>query len=365
MFNQYYQGKKVFITGNTGFKGSWLSLWLLKLGAKVTGYSIDVPSNPALFSAADLSRKLNHHTGDVCHFEPLLQAIQEAQPDIVFHMAAQPLVRLSYDAPLETFNTNLQGTVHVLEAVRRVPSVKAAVIVTTDKVYKNYEWEFGYRENDELGGKDPYSASKACAELAAQAYSQSFFNNPLSTKIVTARAGNVIGGGDWSLDRILPDCVRAWSQKKPVTLRSLESTRPWQHVLEPLAGYLLLAQKAGLDTKGEFLHQAYNFGPSAQGQQTVGELIQEFQKTWTECTWNLDTKQTGMKKEAGFLKISSDKAFQSLKWQGILTFEESVAMTAQWYQNYYRNPEIALSQTIDQIENYERQARDRKAIWAV
>jgi CDP-glucose 4,6-dehydratase len=272
-----FAGRRVLVTGHTGFKGAWLSLWLQRLGAEVMGYALPPPTDPSLFELAKLARRLDHVVGDVRDLDALLTAFDRHAPEVVFHLAAQPLVLRSYREPKETFDTNVGGTVNVLEAVRRTPSVKAVVVVTSDKCYENREWVFGYREDDAMGGHDPYSASKGAAELVTAAYRRSFFAPDASTRVVglaSARAGNVIGGGDFADDRILPDALRAVQAGKPLLVRNPGSTRPWQHVLDPLAGYLLLATRL-LDDPGRYA-EAFNFGPDLSGVSSVRELVTSF-----------------------------------------------------------------------------------------
>lgn len=279
MFGEIYKGKRVFVSGHTGFKGSWLCLWLKKLGAEVRGFSSYVPSEPSHYNVIKLNELLSETEGDIRNFNTVLNAFEEFQPEIVFHLAAQAIVRTAYEEAKLTFDTNLGGTVNLLDAIRKTPSVQTAVFITSDKVYENLEWEFGYRESDLLGGKDPYSASKACAEIAFSAYMRSYFSQAESkVYLTTARAGNVIGGGDWARDRIIPDCVRSWSRNEASSIRSPHATRPWQHVLEPISGYLWL---------GALLHKRtqnlsgvpFNFGPKAEINKSVQDLIMEMQKT--------------------------------------------------------------------------------------
>ena len=273
MFDNIYKGKRVLITGHTGFKGSWLCSWLLDLGATIAGYSVDVPTEPSHFQALGLSDRIEHFQGDVRNKSSLKKTIGKFCPDIIFHLAAQSLVRKSYEDPVLTFETNSLGTLNLLDCLRDQPSVIATVIITSDKCYENVEWLWGYRENDRLGGKDPYSSSKACAELITKVYMESFFKEK-GPNIATTRAGNVIGGGDWAIDRLVPDCVRAWSKKEEVVIRNPKATRPWQHVLEPLSGYLAVGQKL-LQGNSAVRNQSYNFGPTAKVNQSVGDLISE------------------------------------------------------------------------------------------
>lgn len=361
MFGETYKGRRVLVTGHTGFKGSWLSHWLLDLGADVAGFSLYLPSSPCNFEVLGLERRLRHVVGDIRDVEAVRRVFDEFQPEIVFHLAAQAIVRTSYDEPKATFDTNVGGTVNVLEAVRAVESVKAAVFITSDKCYENVEWEYGYRESDRLGGKDPYSASKACAEIAISAYARSFINAN-GKRLASTRAGNVIGGGDWARDRIVPDCVRAWAADSAPVVRSPMATRPWQHVLEPLSGYLWLG--AGLlDGKDGLAGEAFNFGPRADVNQPVSRLIDEMRSTWAGRNWNADPAGTGSKAEAGLLKLCCDKALQRLGWQAALDFPETVAMTAQWYKAFYEKNVDMVGLTSEQIRSYAHTAAERGAPW--
>ena len=362
MFANIFHGRRVLVTGHTGFKGSWLCQWLLDLGAEVAGYSIDLPSTPCNFEVLGLQRHLQDFRGDVRDAEALARAFGDFRPEIVFHLAAQALVRTSYDEPKLTFDTNLGGTVNVLEAVRTTPSVRSAVFITSDKCYENVEWDYGYREADRLGGKDPYSASKACAEIAISAYARSFLLSE-GKRIVSTRAGNVIGGGDWAKDRIVPDCVRAWVAGDVPLIRSPEATRPWQHVLEPLSGYLWLA--AGLETGREGLvGEAFNFGPRAEVNQPVATLIGEMRRTWDAGGWRGNPEGTTGKPEAGLLKLSCDRALARLGWQATMGFSETVTMTAAWYRAYYGHADDMSRFTMEQIRSYARLARERGMTWA-
>lgn len=351
-FGDIYKGKKVLVTGHTGFKGSWLCVCLLELGAKVTGYSLKAPSNPANFDIIGLQDKLKHVQNDVRNLEGLEKVFDDVLPDIVFHLSAQALTRPSYDMPQETFFTNLGGTVNILECIRKSNSVKAAVIVTSDKCYQNVEWLWGYRENDRLGGDDPYSASKACAEIACHAYIKSFFSKDNAPRISTARAGNVMGGGDWAADRIVPDCVRAFSKNEPLVIRSPKATRPWQHVLEPINGYLLLGANL-LKNNRMATGESFNFGPSNKVNKTVEELIKEFIKVWGGGKWSvLNDKARVDKKESTLLMLNCDKAFQYLNWHTILSFPETIKMTAEWYKSFYGGEKDMYGLTVKQINEY-------------
>ncbi|MFA6078180.1 MAG: CDP-glucose 4,6-dehydratase [Candidatus Omnitrophota bacterium] len=360
-FGNVYKGKRVFITGHTGFKGSWLTLWLLGLGASVTGYSLDIPTKPSNFEALGLRKKIKHVKGDVRDLNSLKKAIDDSSPDIVFHLAAQALARRSYDMPQDTFFTNLGGTVNMLECLRSSGSVEAAVIITSDKCYQNVEKAEGYKESDLLGGNDPYSASKACAEIAAKAYMRSFFSGKNSLKIATARAGNVIGGGDWAEDRIIPDCVRALSKGKSVMIRNPEATRPWQHVLEPLSGYLYLGQY--LLERPKMAHgEAFNFGPNEMVAKSVREVMELFLSYWGEGSWKYVPVKDG-KKESKLLKLSCAKARSRLGWSSALNFKESIRFTADWYKNYYGKVSAAEELSYNQIDEYVNKAYERNVPW--
>ena len=336
MFNNIYQNKRVLITGQTGFKGSWLSIWLKELRAEVIGYSLEPPSEPNNFDASRLKNRIIHIHGDVRNLDHLLEAFHQYQPEFVFHLAAQPLVRLSYEEPKLTFDTNVGGTVNVLEAVRLTNSVKVIVNMTSDKCYENREWVWGYRENDPMGGHDPYSASKGCAELAFNAYLKSFFrkepSNDRTIGAASVRAGNVIGGGDWGKDRIIPDCVRALSANESIGIRNPHAVRPWQHVLEPLSGYLWLG--ALLQEDPQKYSGAWNFGPDDDSHLTVAEMVNRLIKYWGIGPWH-DLSDPKAPHEAKLLKLCCDKAHAELKWYSALSIDECLQMTAEWYKEYY------------------------------
>lgn len=363
MFNNIYEGKKVFITGHTGFKGSWLCSWLLRLGAKVCGFSKDIPTKPSNFDILALEDKIEHIEGDVRNCAQLLNAIQGFGPDIIFHLAAQSLVRRSYDDPVTTFETNALGTMNVLECIRQCPCIQAGVIITSDKCYRNVEWTWGYRENDTLGGEDPYSASKGCAELIVYSYTKSFFQN--GPRVSSTRAGNVIGGGDWAEDRIVPDAAKAWSQGKTVIIRSPNATRPWQHVLEPLSGYLWLGAKLW-EKNSTVVGQAFNFGPSGSINQSVGQLISQMVQKWPGSKWKTDQAEASAQKEATLLKLCCDRALNLLNWKAILSFEEMTAMTVEWYRSYYEQGKDHMFDLTDrQINEYSSKAGAKGVLWAV
>ena len=334
----FWKGKRVFLTGHTGFKGSWLSLWLQSLGAEVTGYALNPPTNPSLFDVANVARGMNSIIGDIRDLETLQKAMKAARPDIVFHMAAQPLVRYSYLNPVETYATNVMGSVHLLESIRQVDSVKAVVNVTSDKCYENREWAWGYRENEPMGGYDPYSNSKGCAELVTAAYRSSFFNPDDYKKhgvaIASARAGNVIGGGDWAGDRLIPDFIRAIVAGTTVVIRSPNAIRPWQHVLEPVSGYLELAE--ALYTKGPEYAQAWNFGPSESDAKTVEWIISQLVDGWGDgASFKIDSGAADLH-EANFLKLDCSKARMMLGWQPQWDAKQTIIRIVNWHKAHLK-----------------------------
>jgi CDP-glucose 4,6-dehydratase len=357
----FWIGRKVFITGHTGFKGSWLALWLQQLGASVVGFALDPPTAPSLFAAARVADGMIDLRGDVRDLGLLRSAIAAHQPEIVFHLAAQPLVRQSYAQPVETFAANVMGTAHLLEAVRQTKSVRAVVAVTSDKCYENKEWLWGYREEEPMGGHDPYSASKGCAELVAAAYRRSYFAaTECRAGIATARAGNVIGGGDWALDRVLPDAVRALAQGQPFVSRRPTSVRPWQHVLEPLRGYVTLAER--LHSEPREYGEAWNFGPRDEDAVPVAELLDRFVGHWGSGSWHAEPTLNGPH-EAKLLRLDSAKAHHRLGWHLALELDEAIELTADWYR---RAGNGALSidvreLTCQQIQHYEMKAGTRPA----
>jgi CDP-glucose 4,6-dehydratase len=354
-FNGIYNNKKVLLTGHTGFKGSWLALWLVKMGAEVYGYSLPPVYAPAHCNLLNL--KISEKLDDIRNYKVLSKTISDFKPDIVIHMAAQPLVRLSYSEPLETFETNVMGTANILNACRTVESVKAIVNITTDKCYENREWVWGYREIDPMGGHDPYSASKGCAELVASSFRNSFFNIEKYGKdhhvlLSSVRAGNVIGGGDWSDDRLIPDIMKAVSKNEEVVIRSPKSTRPWQHVLDPLSGYLQIGQKL-LEGDASFA-EAWNFGPADEGSITVLEVVQNIKKSWEKVKYLIETSGDSLH-EANLLKLDCSKAHMKLKWKSVWDSRETFEATTKWYKEFYENKKIIseeqLSQFIKDAEN--------------
>jgi CDP-glucose 4,6-dehydratase len=339
MTPSFWSEKKVFVTGHTGFKGGWLSLWLQSLGAEVIGYALRPPTHPSLFEVAQVAEGMTSIVGDIRDGTRLTRAMQESAPDIVIHMAAQPLVRRSYVDPVDNYSTNVMGTVHLLEAVRQTPSVRAVVNVTTDKCYENKEWVWGYRENEPMGGFDPYSSSKGCAELVTAAYRNSFFNTSKYSEhqvaLATARAGNVIGGGDWAEDRLIPDILRAIEAGQSVSIRNPYATRPWQHVLEPLSGYLALAEK--LYTQGPAFAEAFNFGPLEESAKPVQWIVDKLTQQWGDgAAWHLDG---GIHPhEAHYLKLDCSKARAVLGWSPRWHLDQALQAIIIWHKAKCANP---------------------------
>ena len=365
-FGGRYRGQPAVVTGNTGFKGSWLSLWLHRLGAQVHGYSLPAPTEPSLFEKAGLDRLVDHTTGDVRDLESFRALLHRARPRFVFHLAAQPIVSLAFKEPLETLSSNLMGTATVLEALRSVTWPCAAIMVTSDKCYDNVEWPWGYRETDALGGKDVYSASKGMAELAIRCYFHSFFakgDHPV--RLAAVRAGNVIGGGDWAMDRIVADCIRAWQAGKPVDIHSPDATRPWQHVLEPLSGYLALGQD--LAERDAQNGEAFNFGPRSEQNRKVVELLGDLAQpsAWDLAPGHAAYKVVGQVpfNEATLLRLNCDKALLALRWTPTLEYRECVDMTGEWYRRVLRYGADARAQSLEQIGRYEALAAGRGLHW--
>jgi CDP-glucose 4,6-dehydratase len=344
----FWKGKKVFLTGHTGFKGSWLSLWLQSMGVLVKGFSLDVNTNPALFVEANVAEGMDSEIGDIRNIEQLTKSMVSFSPDILIHMAAQPLVLLSYEEPVDTYTTNVIGSVNVLEAARKCSNLKAIVSVTTDKCYENKEWEWGYRENEPMGGHDPYSSSKGCAELVTSAYRRSFFSSGDTASLASARAGNVIGGGDWAEDRLIPDILRAFEKSEPVVIRNPLSTRPWQHVLEPLSGYLVLAQELFLN--GDEFAEAWNFGPKDEDCKPVSWILDQMVNSWGNgASWELDKNNNPH--EAGFLKLDCSKASNRLKWNPKWSLQITLKSIVDWHQLYTNGGDIK-KQCLKEINTY-------------
>lgn len=353
----FWRGKRVFVTGHTGFKGSWLCIWLQSLGAEVTGYALPAPTSPSLFEQAGVAKGMHSIVGDVRDYPSLAEAMQVAQPEIVIHMAAQPLVRYSYDYPVETYATNVMGTVHLLEAVRQVSGVKAVVNVTTDKCYENKEWVWGYRENEPMGGYDPYSSSKACSELVSAAYRSSYFNADTYAKhgvaVATARAGNVIGGGDWAQNRLIPDLISAFEADRPAVIRNPHATRPWQHVLEPLRGYLMLAER--LFTDGPAFAEAWNFGPADSDARPVDWIVRKLVSKWGgTARWEQDTSE--QPHEANYLKLDISKAAHRLQWRPVLSLEQALDLIVDWNRSRKEGQNL-LDLTRVQVSEYQALAQ--------
>ena len=358
MLNKFFKGKKVLITGHTGFKGSWLTAWLQILGAKVVGVSNGFLSYPNHYQLLNLKKKILNKNLDIRNLSLLKSFVKKNKPDFVFHLAAQSIVNLSYKDPLKTWSTNTIGTINLLESLRQLKKKCVAIIITSDKSYENLEIKRGYSEKDRLGGKDPYSASKASADIAIRSYISSFFsykNNKVL--IATARAGNVIGGGDWSPNRLIPDCVKSWSKKKKVLIRSPHSTRPWQHVLEAIYGYITLAKNLN---KNPNLHgQAFNFGPGNYQDYKVISLVKLMKKYWENVSWKLHKNNNKIFKESSLLKLNSQKAKKILRWRSVLTFKENIFLVANWYKNFYLNSKQAHKLTSSQIEFYQNILKKR------
>lgn len=364
MFSGVYQGKTVWLSGHTGFKGAWLAAWLVRLGARVHGFSLP-PEEPSLFKQLGIESRIVHEIGDIRNHDAVKKSIVAAQPDFVFHLAAQPLVRFSYSEPLLTYETNVMGTAHVLEALRSLDKPCAAVLVTTDKCYENREMDYAYDEEDHLGGHDPYSSSKAAAEIVISAYRRSFFGKS-PVRIASARAGNVIGGGDWALDRIIPDCIRTLENGNAIPVRNPSATRPWQHVLEPLSGYLWLAATL---TKPELVNTplkevaaAFNFGPDKEANRPVIDLVKEVLKHWPGSFE--DKSDPHAVHEAKLLMLSTAKAERVLQWKPAWNFEAAIRRTVEWYRNMHQSPASASELTLKQIGEYETAAREQQIVWA-
>jgi len=355
IYNGFFLNKRVLITGHTGFKGSWLSLWLTKLGASVAGISLDPPTDPSLFDLLDLAHVTRWHRVEIQDSKAVTDIVHVEEPEIVFHLAAQPLVPLSYEQPLLTYSTNVMGTVNILEAAKKQSSIRSIVVVTTDKCYENKEWPWGYRECDELGGYDPYSSSKACAELVVKAYRSSFFNpaeygRKHRTRLATARAGNVIGGGDWARDRLIPDIFRALFSKQRIVLRNPGAIRPWQHVLDPLSGYLELAKRLYLDEKD--YSGAWNFGPAPDSAKTVEWVVSQVREQWGSPI-DVETKNAEGYHEAGILTLDNAKATRLLSLSPNWKIEKTVRKTVEWYRAYFDRKDM-MNLSLAQLEEFEK-----------
>ena len=347
MHPSFWRGKRVLVTGHTGFKGSWLALWLQSMGAEVYGYALAPSTKPSLFELARVGDGMDSTIGDVRDPAALRRCMDAARPEIVLHLAAQAVVRLSYEEPVETYATNVMGTVNLLEAVRHDAGVRAMVVVTSDKCYENREWEWGYRENEPMGGHDPYSSSKGCAELATAAWRSSFFSKPGAAAVATARAGNVIGGGDWTRDRLIPDIMRAITERKPVAIRNPASIRPWQHVLEPLGGYLLLAEH--LFEKGGDYAEAWNFGPRDRDCRPVRWIVDRIASQWSGVRWEIDEREKPH--EANYLKLDSSRAAARLDWQPRWDLEATLASIVRWHQAHLEGADMR-AMVLKQIEEF-------------
>ncbi len=365
MFLNFYKGKKVLVTGHTGFKGSWLCNWLISLGADVYGVSNEIPTNPSLFEITKLENKISHYICDVTDSESFKTLLQNLEPDIIFHLAAQAIVSTSYENPLETISTNSYGIANVCDYLKDCNHSVVCVLITSDKCYENVEWEYGYREDDILGGRDIYSASKACAEIIFSSYFSSFLKEKENVKVSSARAGNVIGGGDWSKDRIVVDMIQSWSKGESVKIRSPEATRPWQHVLEPLSGYLHLG--ASLESNKSLNGQSFNFGPKSEQNRTVVNLSENLFSRLN----NVFTSKTAYEivdnkpfHEAGLLKLCCDKALMHLSWEANLNYDQCVDFIGEWYKEYFNEEDIE-KVTLFQIQKYCQLASEKNLIWTL
>lgn len=361
--SRVFAGSKVLITGHTGFKGGWLAVWLKHLGATVIGCANKIPTNPALFQEVGLDTFVQDFRIDVRNFEKVSGLISEKKPNFIFHLAAQPLVRASYETPQDTWSTNANGTLNVLEAVRKSNNPCVVIFVTSDKCYDNQNWAWGYKETDRLGGPDPYSASKAAAELAISSYVRSYFPTSGLVRVGVGRAGNVIGGGDWASDRLVPDCVRSWSENKVVELRNPNSTRPWQHVLEPLSGYLALAME--LHKSPNLQGEAFNFGPPTDQTLSTLDLVSMMAKHWGDVSWRVLADERKDAEEALLLKLNCDKSMHCLGWKATFDIEKTIGSTVSWYKNFYEVENLnCLNISLNQISSFINLAKSRGLPWA-
>ena len=358
---EIFKDKKVLVTGHTGFKGSWLTTWLIMLGAKILGVSKDLPSEPSLYNELKILKKIVDLRFDITNLKKLKKTIKKFQPDFIFHLAAQSLVNVSYKDPLITWQTNLIGTINILESIKSLKKKCVCVIITSDKCYRNYEVKRGYKESDELGGYDPYSASKGATEIAVRSYIKSFYNNSHKYRIATARAGNVVGGGDWNKDRLIPDCIISAQSKKTTKIRNQNSTRPWQHVIELIYGYLKLSVEL---KKNKSLHgESFNFGPNKQKNRKVKEILYEIKKQWSFFKWKEKKSKKSYKKESKLLKLNCEKSYRKLKWKIIMSFQEVIRLTLDWYKYYYSNSynekKDIYNFSTSQIKYYEKKLLNR------
>ncbi|MGV8083280.1 MAG: CDP-glucose 4,6-dehydratase [Coriobacteriia bacterium] len=361
LFGGVFAGRRVLVTGHTGFKGSWLCEWLLRLGAQITGYALRPNTEPSLFVELGLADRIHHIIGDVRDLGALKAIFTSVRPEIVFHLAAQPLVRLSYEQPVETYETNVMGTVNLLEAVRDSSSVRVVIVVTSDKCYENRETGEAYRENDAMGGYDPYSSSKGCAELVTSAYRRSFFGSDSAVRVASVRAGNVIGGGDWALDRIVPDCVRALQAGRPIVVRNPDAVRPWQHVLEPLSGYLHLAARLWCGEHN--LDGAWNFGPNEQGTVPVRDVVEAMVSAWGSGSWVASSPMQHQPHEAKLLALNTEKAETLLNWRPLYRVADTICTTSAWYAARHGGGSVRLLTDAD-IARYEAEGVRSSVVWA-
>ena len=361
MFREIYKNKKVLITGNTGFKGSWLTAWLIKLGANIVGIAKDIPTNPSIFEELKLEDQIKFYKEDVRDLSKMINIISNEKPDFIFHLAAQPLVLTSYNDPIETISSNVMGTANILESMKNLNNKCTSIIITSDKAYDNIEQVNGYKEDDRLGGKDIYSGSKGAAELIIKSYYHSFLKTKNSNlKLAIGRAGNVIGGGDWAKDRIVVDCMKAWSEDKIAEIRTPKATRPWQHVLEPLSGYLRLGQI--LHDNNQISGESFNFGPNPETNFTVEELLVKMSKYWNSVKWKVQDEISF--NEAGLLKLNCDKAQFYMNWVPNLNSDQTIEMLVKWYKKYYSSPKQSMFDfTLNQIKNYEKIAVNNNLSW--